>query len=122
RELAAKLSVVGQLDDERRALEEAMRRAESLHGAGTGAASRELEEALLRLGEEAHLRGLDQPLGPASAKAQAALPGLEERRRAEALHGRALDAYDKPAFKKGAAILGGAALVVLVMLVFVIVR
>ncbi len=122
RELASRLAAIKQIEDERRAADDALRRLERLHAAGTGAASRELEEALLALGEEAHLRGLDQPLGPAAAKAEATLAALGERQRSEELHRRALDAYDKPAFKKGAAILGGAALAVLVTLLFVIVR
>jgi hypothetical protein len=47
---------------------------------------------------------------------------LASREREIDLHRRALDAYDKGAFQKGWALIAGAALVVIAMIVLVIVR
>ena len=120
RELAAKLGRVNEIDAERRQLEATVHRTENVHGSSMGQANAQLEEALLNLGEQAMAQQLGP--GPVFEAARAALEALNARERRHALLSRALGAYDKPAVQRGAAILGGAALLVLAMLLFILFR
>ena len=123
RELASKLAVVNSLAGERRSLDATEARAISLHQSTAGAAERAHDEALAALGEAALLRGLAAELASERARrAKTLLDAKGAREREILLHRAALTAYDKPSFQKGAAFLGAAALVILGMLAFLVLR
>jgi hypothetical protein len=122
REVAARAAVTATIDEERRAMDELARQIGGEVSRTAAAATAEAEEAFLALGEDGHVRGLDESLPMQAAKVEAALAQLEDRRRREELHKRAIDAWDRPAMKRGAIVLGAAATLILAMLVFAIVR
>ncbi|MCC6875919.1 MAG: hypothetical protein IT378_16550 [Sandaracinaceae bacterium] len=123
RELASRLAAVNALAGERRALDATEARALSLHQSTAGAAERAHDEALAALGEAALARGLAAELASERARrAKTLLDAKSARERELLLHRAALTAYDKPAFQKGAALLGAAAAAILGMLALLLLR
>lgn len=123
RELTVVLEAVNDLERQRRAVDDAQSRSERLHLSTAGEAEKDYEAAVIPLAEHALERGIADAVAPERAKAARLMrSALASREREVALHEAALGAYDEGAFQKGAAILGGAAFVILVMLVLVIVR
>ena len=122
REVAARAAVTATIDQERRSMEELAREVDGELSRTAAHATAEAEEAFLALGEEGHVRGLDETLPSHAAKVEAALGQLEDRRRREELHMKAIDAWDRPAMKKGAIVIGAAGALILAMLVLAIVR
>lgn len=121
REIAVKTGALATLEEERR-------RADSAHAqlAGTtaslaSAAADQETAALIALAEEALRRRLAAPAGPLLVDpAAAATTALARATRDVALHARALDAYHRPTLMRGLTVLGTAAAIISVMLLFMV--
>lgn len=123
RELATMLSALNDLTEQRRAVDAAEARSERVHHGVASEAERAYHAAVVELAAQAMARSVADAVAPMAAKAAArAAAALATRTREVQLHEAALVAYDKPSFQRGAAILGGAALLVVVTLLFVILR
>lgn len=122
RELAQRTTLLATLEDEKRKAEESLRRDEEALAAAGQSATRELENAYRELGEAALHRDLARPTGDLAVRATSASAAAGVAARKERLHEAALDAWDRPAFKRGATIIGGAAFLIFAMLVVMIVR
>ena len=121
RELAARMAAVSRTEAEKSRLQQALRQSESTQQVHLSAAQKDLEATLRALAEAAREQDADAAAGEALVRrADNALELWTERQRIEDLHWRALSAYDKPSFQRGAAVLGGAALIIFVMIVLVI--
>ncbi len=123
RELATMLSALNDLTEQRRAVDAAEARSERVHHGVASEAERAYHAAVMELAAQAMARSVADRVSPLAAKAAArAGAALATRTREVQLHEAALSAYDKPSFQRGAAIVGGAALLVVVTLLFVILR
>ncbi|HJL20271.1 MAG TPA: hypothetical protein RMH99_31680 [Sandaracinaceae bacterium LLY-WYZ-13_1] len=123
RELAVMLEAINDLEKQRRAVDQARDRTEKLHLSTAGEAEARYHDAVRELAEQALSRGVAEPVAPAETKAaRMMITARDARAREIRLHEAALSAYDAPAFQKGAAIIAGAALVILAMLLFVVLR
>lgn len=123
RELTVMLEAVNDLEKQRRAVDQARDRTERLHLSTAGEAEEQYHQAVHDLAEQALARGLADGVAPEAAKsARLMTSALRTRRHEVRLHEAALTAHDAAAFKKGAALLGAAGLVILAMLLFVILR
>lgn len=123
KELAVMLSAINDLEKQRRAVDQAQDRTEKVHLSTAGEAEQRYHEAVEELARAAVERRIAEDVEPARARSVLAMQrALASREREIALHERALGAYDKAAFQKGWAVIAGAGLVVLVMLVLIAVR
>ncbi len=123
KELAVMLSAVNELEKQRRAIDQAQDRSDKVHLSTAGEAERVYHDAVQALAEAALDRGLAASVEPSLARsAEMMRRAVASREREIELHLAALEAYDKGAFQKGWAVIAGAALVVLAMVVFIIVR
>ena len=123
KELAVMLSAVNDLEKQRRAIDQAQDRTEKVHLSTAGDAEKEYHEAVQALAEGALQRRIGLDVEPALTRT-AELMGrtLDSRERDIEVHEAALHAYDKGSFQKGWAIIAIAALIVVAMLIFIIVR
>ena len=123
RELAVRLSAENDLKAQRRAVDAADARSEHAHHGVASAAERAYHAAVVELASQALARGLAEGVAPDAAKAAQRMRAAHDTRAREVtLHEAALVAYDKSAFQKGAALIAGAAFIVLVTLILLIVR
>lgn len=123
RELAVMLSALNDLVAQRRAVDAAEQRSERAHHSSAGDAERRYHAAVVELAREALARGLAEGVAPEAARAVTRMHGAHATRAREVkLYEAALRGYDVRAFQRGAALLGGAALIVVVALLFVILR
>lgn len=123
RELAVMLSALNDLVEQRRAVDAAQSRSEKVHLSTAGEAERSYHAAVIELATQALARSIAGDVAPDAARNAARMrSALETRAREVKMHEAALVAYDKPSFQRGVAILGGAALIVVVTLLFVILR
>ncbi len=123
RELAVMLSAVNDLTDQIRAVDAAQKRSERVHLSTAGEAERAYHAAVRELARQALTRGIGLAVAPEAAQSAMRKESAHETRAHEVeLHEAALLAYDKTAFQRGAALLGGAAFLVIITLLFVILR
>lgn len=123
KELAVMLSAVNDLEKQRRAVDQAQDRTEKVHSSTAGEAEARYHAATEELARAALERRIAEGIDPTRTRSAVAMQrALASREREIELHRRALHAYDKGSFQKGWALIAGAALVVLAMIVLVIVR
>ncbi len=123
RELAVMLSAVNDLTEQQRAVDAAQKRSEQVHLSTAGEAERGYHAAVIELARQALARGAAETVASDLARTAVRMERAHETRAREVqLHEAALVAYDKPGFQRGAALLGGAAFLVVVTLLFVILR
>lgn len=121
--LTVMLQALNDLEQQRRAVDQAQTRSEKVHLSTAGEAERHYHDAVRHLAEQAILRGAADAIAPTEAgKARTMRATLESREREVALHEAALTAYDRTGFQRGVAMLGGAAVLLLAMLLFVVLR
>jgi hypothetical protein len=123
RELAVLLSAENDLRAQRRAVDALDARSEHAHHGVASEAERAYHAAVVELASQALARSLADRVAPDQAKAaQRMRAAFDTRAREVALHEAALVAYDRIGFQKGAALIAGAAFIVLITLLFVILR
>jgi hypothetical protein len=123
RELAVVLSAVNDLAAQRRAVDDAQKRSERLHLSSAGEAERHYHAAVMELAQQALARGIAEEVAPGPTRAALRMQSaLDARTREVQLHDAAMDAYEKASFQRGAALLGGAAFLVVVTVLFAILR
>ncbi|MBX3269985.1 MAG: hypothetical protein KF729_06970 [Sandaracinaceae bacterium] len=123
RELAVVLSAQNDLEEQRRAVDRAQDRTERAHSSSATEAETRYHEAAEALADAALSRALAEPVAPREARGALTMErALAAREREIELHERALRAYDHSAYPRGVAVIGIAALIVLVMIVTAIVR
>jgi hypothetical protein len=123
RELAAKVAAINELNEQKKAMETAHKSSEKMHVSSTGEAEKRFHEVLRTLASSGLARGIADDADPEKARSAVRMrAALATRERELKLHERALGMYDKRSFHKGAALIGGAAFLILAMLIFLIVR
>lgn len=123
RELTVMQQALNDLETQRRAVDQAQTRSEKVHLTTAGEAETHYHAAVRHLAEQAILRNAAPAIAPTEAsKAQTMRATLESREREVRLHEAALRAYDPKAFQRGVAVLGGAALLLVAMLLFALIR